>query len=181
MITEKKTCMHVIYAKTHICVTQLLWPSPAVYCSGNVHFLCQNDLEHWGDNCFQNPVQRLRDSGQVYRQNKEVWIWNTPALKNRKRRRGCVLLKKTHSSHLHCKTCTPFIPALIFTQIACLPHFIHLVMPLTYSRACTVYMTCAHMISSHFLCWTAPMIHYHVIIVTFKLKLKGALCALVNK
>lgn len=43
---------------------------PVHYCSGPVKFLCQDDPEHWGHNCFflfffKKPIQRLRDSGQV--------------------------------------------------------------------------------------------------------------------
>lgn len=113
---EKRMHTCNLHTQTHVGV----WPScydPVHYCSGIVNFLCQDDLEHWGHNCFQNPVQRLRDSGQVCRQNKEVWNRKHIGPKEQKETLRLCSPEINQSSHPHCKTCTSFIPALILRKL----------------------------------------------------------------
>lgn len=176
LITKKNTCMHVIRTHKHTSVydpsAMTQYTSVLVLYTPSVRM-----IEHWGYNCFQNLVQswaiQVRSADGTRRSESEThWPQRT-------QRDTLVLCSPeiNQSSHPHFKSCTS--SSIDFTQITYLPHIIHLVMPPTYLHAYSVYMTYAHMSSSYFLCLTASVIRYHIIILTFKLKHKRPLPALV--
>lgn len=103
-------CMHII-TQTHIGV----WPSTLLF------YYCKLPLSGWsrtlGTQLFSKiPSRGLRDSGQVCRRNKEVWIWSTLAPKNRETF-GLCSPKINQSTLPHCETCTSFIPALSLCKL----------------------------------------------------------------
>lgn len=107
---------------------------PVHYCSGLVNILCQDDLEHWGHNCFQNPcpeAERFRSCLQTEQGGLNLKHTGT---KEQKETHTQVVLswnKPVKSSSLQKNLQASFIPALISTQITYLPHTVHLVMPHT--------------------------------------------------
>lgn len=154
------------HTNTYSCMTQMLWPSTLLF------WYCKPPLSGWSTTSGTRLF--FKSSGWEIQVRSERGGLNLKHTGLKQQKDTLVLCSReiNQSSHPACETFSLFS----FTKCTYLPHITQLVTPHSYSHAHSVYVTCAHMSSSHFLCSTAPAIRYPIII-TFQLKQhKASLC-----